>query len=255
MAKVDELIARFNLKKLIGELTKKIGSVDVTQFFDELPHKKRLGFYDSFQEFFKRLIWTYLNWQPQQCPEETPDDTKAVLVIFIDDLDRCPKERIPGVLETIKLFMDNKGCVFVIGASDDIIQSALQLRYGAEDAAKWAGKELPTEQQWERAARGTDGREYPWGNEFDREKCNTIESGIGKTTRVTRYPNSISPVGCYDMAGNVWEWTASKDGPHRVLRGGSWDNYRGDARCAFRISYYPLNCLNTVGFRCVRTLA
>ncbi len=140
MATVDELIARFNLKKLIGELTQKIGTIDVTQFFDELPHKKRLGFYDSFQEFFRRLIWTYLNWRPQQCPEETPDDAKTALVIFIDDLDRCPRDRITQVLETIKLFMDTKGCIFVIGAANKIIESALQTKYGPEDAGKFMDK-------------------------------------------------------------------------------------------------------------------
>jgi len=129
--------------------------------------------------------------------------------------------------------------------------------YEAEAFARWAGKELPTEHQWERAARGTDGRDYPWEGGFDKEKCNTSEAGIGKTTRVTRYPNGISPVGCYDMAGNVWEWTKrfydeSKDS--RVLRGGSWDDPRYDARCALRLRLNPLSRNFIMGFRCVRTL-
>ncbi len=130
--------------------------------------------------------------------------------------------------------------------------------YEAEAYAKWAGKELPTEMQWERAARGTDGREYPWGNEFDKEKCNCRESGHGKTTRVNMYHNGVSPEGCYDMAGNVWEWTASfydKDKKNRyVLRGGSWILAFPDYfRCAYRYDDFPGYGFDDVGFRCVRT--
>jgi formylglycine-generating enzyme required for sulfatase activity len=129
--------------------------------------------------------------------------------------------------------------------------------YGADAYAKWADKKLPSEEEWEKAARGTDGREYPWGVGFDKDKCNTNESGIGATSRVTRYPNGVSPYGCYDMAGNVWEWTDSsyeEKKENKVLRGGSWLINRGYARCANRVWNVPVYMVNTLGFRCVRNV-
>ena len=543
-AELEEIINRLNPFKALGKAIKPATGIDITDFFSQLEYKNKLGFYDTFQEFFDRLLWTYTNLRPKLTGSEAPDDSKGVLAVFIDDLDRCPRERIIKVLETIKLFMDKKGCIFVIGAANEIIEKALADTYGREDAcrfmekivqvtfklpqipaddfkplvekmdpmiqenllphleliipamqnnprqfkrflnnlnllesllthsgididfnpllfwsiidliypqlakdikehheilytlqdhtksiaeeigekerweippetlkpipqsfhgyvqnkqlvdivnkfviersqlqrlltfsgivegpeeiqeekearkeylkgfgdmvdvpagvfkfgdekreveidrpfqidiypvtnsqfgvfirengyedekywsdagwqwrqkenislprfcddekwnpvehpvvgvswfeadafARWAGKELPTEEQWERAARGTDGRQNPWGDEFDKEKCNTEESGIGKTTRVTRYPNGISPVGCYDMAGNVWEWTKSFYGETKdrmALRGGSWDVYRLDALCAYRFRDHPFNRNDDVGFRCARTL-
>src|SRR5690606_22290045 len=107
---------------------------------------------------------------------------------------------------------------------------------------------LPTEQQWQRAAQGDDGRKYPWGNDFDPQRCNTEESGIGKPTPVTQYPNGASPYGVFDMAGNVFEWcltqwgedsAALEGGSRRVLRGGAFDDNQNFAACAYRGNLNP----------------
>ncbi len=131
--------------------------------------------------------------------------------------------------------------------------------YEAQAYCNWRSQEsgqnyrLPTEEEWEKAARGNDGREYPWGNTFDKNKCNCSESKVLATTDVTGHPGSASPYGCQDMAGNIWEWTHScmiKD--IRVLRGGSWLYNQTFAQCYSR-SYNELNFRNSnVGFRCLR---
>ncbi len=551
-AEIEALIEKTKPFKALGNLAKSITGIDLPEVFSELEYKSKLGFYITFQEFFDRLLWAYTNLRPKWTSSEEPDDSKGALVVFIDDLDRCPRSRILKVLETIKLFMDKKGCIFVIGAANEIIENALKDKdaYSDEDAkrfmdkivqvtfnlpripleefeyyikdidpasvekikphlwnivtttqnnprrfkrflndlslmeglhknkqtgvdatsllfwkiiefespklveeakenseifnilieiigdisvkdpntgsweipadkiqaitqkslqpyledrrlvefirnikipaeqvrqlislssivkstetaleedkrirqklerridyklgemveipagdflygdeketvniaeafeidiypvtnsqfehfikeggyekeeywdkegwawrqeekitqpmywndekwnqsehpvvgvtyyeakayARWAGKVLPTEQQWEHAARGADGREYPWGDKFDETRCNSDESGIGRTSKVTRYPNGISPAGCYDMAGNVSGWTNSiydESEGRVVLRGGSWNNQSDRCRCAFRSWDGPGDRSSDVGFRCARTL-
>lgn len=114
---------------------------------------------------------------------------------------------------------------------------------------------LPSEEEWERAARGDDGNKYPWGDQFDPEKCNSQESGRGKPNRVNLYPNGISPYGCYDMAGNVWEWTSSfwDDSKNTyVIKGGAFHVSGEACRCASRFGTSPDNRNYFVGFRCAR---
>jgi iron(II)-dependent oxidoreductase len=139
--------------------------------------------------------------------------------------------------------------------------------YGAKAYAAWAGGRLPTEAEWEYAARSSDGHIYPWGNVFDCTRINIAGDcdSYERTAPVGSFPDGASWVGALDMAGNVWEWVSTlyeaypydaADGREnldvdglRVLRGGAFNDLTWLVRCAYRYDFTPGNWYANLGFR------
>ena len=149
--------------------------------------------------------------------------------------------------------------------------------FDAQAFAEWTGGSLPTEAQWERAARGTEARTYPWGDTPPRARQHAnFARRYNRPMPVGQFPKGASPDGIADLAGNVWEWCLDEYSPTayqrnsgdvsrnpinlrfrdvlraRVIRGGAWDVGRAFLRSSLRFKFYPLDSTHTIGFRVVR---
>jgi formylglycine-generating enzyme required for sulfatase activity len=161
------------------------------------------------------------------------------------------------------------GRVPIWGAPDDY-PACFILWEEARDYCEWVGGRLPTEAEWEKAAKGTVAQAYPWGDAWDARRCNSISGGMHRPESAGAYPKCLSPYGVLDMAGSVWEWCSdpyapdyypdspSRDpqGPDsgrlRVMRGGAWMSQPNWLRAAFRSKASPSSRNVDHGFRCVR---
>lgn len=204
-------------------------------------------------------------------PRETPRRTVELPAYWID--------RYPVTNAQFEAFVSATGSEPAVGWVDgrppagELDHPAMVNWVLADAYARWAGKRLPTEAEWEKACRGVDGRRYPWGEAWDGERALTWETSSvtgARTEPVTARPAGASPYGCEQMVGGVEEWCADWYDAHagasyrshgygtkyRVLKGGAWIFTQTHARCAYRCFEWPdrpmeqFAILGGPGFRC-----
>ncbi|OGO28460.1 MAG: hypothetical protein A2Z16_09140 [Chloroflexi bacterium RBG_16_54_18] len=213
------------------------------------------------------------NDEPQSRPDEKPKQAIYLDAFWIDRTEvtnsmyaTCVREGSCGVPSQTS----SRRNLFYYGqeAFDDYPVIFVSWN-DADRYCTWAGRRLPSEAEWEKAARGVDSRIYPWGNEPASSLLANYNNQVGDTTRTGSYPSGVSPYGVLDLAGNVAEWVADwfdpkyylsaavinppgpDQGEFRVQRGGSWLNQAHVIRTAYRLWNYPDSSFEGIGFRCV----
>ena len=218
-----------------------------------------------------RLVEQY-GWRPDRVATESPQHT-----VYLDSF---YLSKYPVTVSQYSRFVEETGANSPTCSDDPRFtipsQPVVGVEYGEAIAyAEWAGLRLPTEAEWEKAARGDDQRRWPWGNEWHPEKLNSAETGRGQPPPVGAFDEAgnVSPYGICDMVGNVWEWCLDRvddgfysESPREnplsrrpgndiwegqfMLRGGSWYNNADRCRCTSRFDRYGQMARRHVGFRC-----
>jgi formylglycine-generating enzyme required for sulfatase activity len=234
--------------------------------------KREVGFYESFDEEF-------INYDEKKpLPHNFHNLPSKKVITKKIDINRFAMDETPVTNKQFETFLKETAyqpAVSVnflkhwingkIPAGKDLHPVVYVDLNDARAYSRWAGKRLPTEEEWQWAAQGDSENKYPWGNEMEEDKCNSGKEG--DTSIVDSYPDGKSPWGCYDMCGNVWELTESEydDGRNRfcILKGGSFYKAQGSGWyfdggalpvnfAAKQLLMYPgLDRCATVGFRCV----
>ena len=212
------------------------------------------------------------NNEPQSRPDEKPKQAIYLEAFWIDRTEvtnsmyaSCVRE---GVCEMPSQTSSQRNLFYFGQEAFDDYPTIYVSWIDADRYCRWAGRRLPSEAEWEKAARGVDGRIYPWGNESASGLLANFDYQVGDTTRMGSYPGGASPYGVLDMAGNVAEWVADwfdpnyylsaavinplgpGQGEFRVQRGGSWLSQVHVIRTAYRLWNYPISSFEGIGFRC-----
>jgi formylglycine-generating enzyme required for sulfatase activity len=201
-------------------------------------------------------------------PNETPSQSMELPTFFLDQFETTNVEfaqfvEATGYVTLVEKAAAKKNWRTYAEGKDN--HPVVKVAYSdAEAYCEWMGKRLPTEFEWEKAARGTEGLVYPWGDSMDSTRVNGKASGLRGTTAVGSFSSGASPYGVEDMSGNVWEWTSSPFVAYsgstyqdpfyspdlRVTRGGGWFDDPRQLRASNR-SAAPVEAANDdLGFRC-----